>query len=62
MIFVCVCVCVNFLMGREGRKKRGGHLSGEGCEVPRDWGKTLRSPVSQRGEAWTGSGGCTEDG
>ena len=49
-------------MGREGRKKRGGHLSGEGCEVPRDWGKTLRSPVSQRGEAWTGSGVCTEDG
>ena len=28
-------MCVNFLMGREGRKQRGGHLSGEGCGVLR---------------------------
>ena len=30
-----VCVCVNFLMGREGRKQSDGHLSGERCGVPR---------------------------
>ena len=38
MIFVCVCVCVNFLMGRDGRKRRGGYLRREGYGVPRDWG------------------------
>lgn len=31
-------------MGREGRKNRGGHLSGEGCEVPRDWGTDPEVP------------------
>ena len=42
MIFVCVCV--NFLMGREGRKIRGGHLIGEGYEVPRAEGTDPQVP------------------
>ena len=58
MIFVCVCV--NFLMGKEGRKIRSGHLSWEGYGVPRAEEQILRSPVSQRVEVSTGSVVYTE--
>ena len=60
MIFVCVCVCVNFLMGREGRKNIGGYL------VARDVGpqelreQTLMSPVIHRVDVRTGPEVFTE--
>ena len=39
-----ISVCVNFLMGREERKKRCGHLSGEYCGVPRAEGTDPQFP------------------
>ena len=39
-----IFVCVSFLMGREERKKRCGHVSGEDCGVPRTEGTDLQGP------------------
>ena len=47
-------------MGKEERKQRGRHLSGEGCGAQELREQTLRSPGSQRVEVSTGSGVCTE--
>ena len=41
-------------MGREGRKKIGGHLNGEGYGVPRVAGTDPQVPVSQRVEVRLG--------
>ena len=60
MIFVCVCVCVNFLMGSEGRKNIGGYLVGRDVESQELREQTLRSPVSQRVDVTTRSEVCTE--
>ena len=41
-------MCVNFLMGKEGRKIRGGHLSWEGYGVPRAEGTDPQVPQLTR--------------
>ena len=55
-------MCVNFLMGREGRKNIGGYLVGRDVGSKELREQTLRSPVSQGVEVWAGSGVCIEDG
>ena len=55
-----ICVCVNFLMGREGRNQSDGHLSAERCGVQELREQNHRSSISQRIEVSTGSGVCTE--
>ena len=47
-------------MEKEGRKQRGGHLSGEECGVPRAERRDPQVNISQRVEVSTGSGVCTE--
>ena len=44
-------------MGREGRKQRGGHLSGEGCGVSRaeGTGPLVPSKPESRGLDWVRS-------
>ena len=58
MIFVCVCV--NFLMGREGRKNIGAYLLGRDVESQELREQTLSSPISQRVDVTTRSEVCTE--
>ena len=55
-----LCVCVKFLMGREGRKNKGGHLVGRDVVSQGLREQTLRSPVIHRVDIRTGSEVFTE--